>query len=94
MSQLIAEEDYNLPEYKPDIKYVIKSHGNIVVEEVVPEEEYVSVKGKMQFAILYQGEGGESLVDQVNGSISFTERLHVEGAMRSENVTVRTQMAL
>lgn len=92
MSQLIAEEDYNLPEYKPDIKYVIKSHGNIVVEEVVPEEEYVSVKGKMQFAILYQGEGGESLVDQVNGSISFTERLHVEGAMRSENVTVRTQM--
>ena len=23
MSQLIAEEDYNLPEYKPDIKYVI-----------------------------------------------------------------------
>lgn len=71
MSQLIAEEDYNLPEYKPDIKYVIKSHGNIVVEEVVPEEEYVSVKGKMQFAILYQGEGGESLVDQVNGSISL-----------------------
>ena len=92
MSQLIAEEDYNLPEYKPDIKYVIKSHGNIVVEEVASEEEYVSVKGKMQFAILYQGEGGESLVDQVNGSIPFTERLHVEGAMRSENVTVRTQM--
>ena len=58
MSQSIAEEDYNLPEYKPDIKYAIKSHGNIVVEEVVPEEEYVSVKGKMQFAILYQGEGG------------------------------------
>lgn len=88
--QLIVEEDYNLPEYKKDIVYVIKSRGTVKIEEIVPEEEYVSVKGKVQFAILYQGEAGS--VDGVCGEMPFAERVHIEGGVRPEDVSVRTQM--
>ena len=88
--QLIVEEDYNLPEYKKDIVYVIKSRGTVKIEEIVPEEEYVSVKGKVQFAILYQAEAGA--VDGVRGEMPFAERVHIEGGVRPEDVSVRTQM--
>lgn len=89
-AQLITEEDYNLPEYKPDIMTIIKSRGTIVLDETSVEEEYVTLHGKMNFEILYQGEGSRPVIDCLKGSIPFQERVHAEGLQGKDNTIVKT----
>lgn len=91
-SQLVLEDDYNLPEYKPDIMCIIKSKGTAQIEEVIPEEEHVILQGKLFFEVLYQGEARSSLLDCLKGSISFRERVNVEGVAAEDNVMVSPQV--
>ena len=91
-AQMVTEEDYNLPEYKPDIMSIIKSKGNVFVDEVMPEEDHVSLQGRLTFEILYQGEGGKSTVDCIKGSMPFHERVSVEGVTQGDSVIVSTNV--
>lgn len=91
-SQLVMEDDYNLPEYKPDILNIIKSKGCIYLEEIVPEDEHVTLQGKLTFDVLYQGEGHAKQVDCLRGNIPFRERVNVEGLQASDNVMVSSQV--
>lgn len=90
--QLVLEEDYNLPEYKPDIMCLIKSKGMAQIEEVIPEEEHVILQGKLFFEVLYQGEVRPPVLDCLKGSIAFRERVNVEGVTPEDTVMVCPQV--
>ena len=91
-SQMVTEEDYNLPEYKPDIMAIIKSRGTISVEEIVPEDDHVMMQGKLTFEVLYQGEGAHPVIDFIKGSMPFRERVNVEGLQATDHVVVSTNV--
>lgn len=87
-AQTVTEEDYNLPEYKPDIMSIIKSKGNMLIDEVIPEEDHLSIQGRLAFDVLYQGEGGKSTVECIKGSMPFRERINVEGLKPDDSVLI------
>lgn len=91
-AQLVMEDDYNLPEYKPDILNIIKSKGCVYLEEITPEEDHVTLQGKLTFDVLYQGEGNDRQVDCLRGNIPFRERVNVDGLSATDNVMVSTQV--
>ena len=61
--QFTMEEDLNLPEDKPDISTLNLEKGEVVIEEIRPGTDEVTVRGKLGYAILYHTqEAGSNLV--------------------------------
>ena len=55
-SQVTFDEDYNVPDVKPDIGRMIQNKGDVTVEEVRLNDGHAFVKGKLQADVLYVGE--------------------------------------
>ena len=86
--QFTIEEDVNLPEDKPDISTLNLEKGEIVIEEIRPGTDEVTVRGNLGYAILYHTqETGSSLI-LLNGALPFEEKIHMEGTLPSDTVTV------
>ncbi len=86
----VAEEDYNLPEYKPDIVSVLKCRGTVEVGDAAPEEGAWTIQGKVFFEIMYQGESGK--IDVLTGSMPFQERAVTENAGRKDDVFLKAEV--
>lgn len=48
--QFTMEEDLNLPEDKPDISTLNLEKGEVVIEEICPGTDEVTVRGKLGYA--------------------------------------------
>ena len=86
--QFTMEEDLNLPEDKPDISTLNLEKGEVVIEEIRPGTDEVTVRGKLGYAILYHTqETGNNLV-LLSGALPFEEKIHMEGTLPSDTVAV------
>ena len=47
MSQITLDDDYNLPDYRPDIVKVLKEKGEIRFDEIQVKEGRIYVKGNL-----------------------------------------------
>lgn len=56
VSQITLDDDYNVPDYRPDIMKVLKENGELRFDEVKAANKAVWVKGSLVFHILYQCE--------------------------------------
>ena len=73
---------------KPDISTLNLEKGEVVIEEICPGTDEVTVRGKLGYAILYHTrESGSSLV-LLGGALPFEERIRMEGVLPSDTVTV------
>lgn len=79
-SQITLDEDYNLPDYKPDLVKVWKEHGDIYLDEVKAGDGHVYIKGNMQFQLLYRSDQPERRVDCLIGTIPFSETINLDEA--------------
>ena len=52
-AQITLEDDVNISDSKPDAYQLIMDRGNVVIDEVKVSDDHVSVKGRLQFKILY-----------------------------------------
>lgn len=80
LDQFMMDEDFNVPDSKRDMQRIIASEGKVRIEEVKPVESYVRVKGKLDFQVLYVGDGLEPMVCCLEGKIPFEEMVYVEDA--------------
>lgn len=87
-NQIALEDDINIPENKQDVSALNLEKGKIVIEEVKPGTDEVTVRGRLFFAVLYHTtEEGSRLVN-LEGKISFEEKLHLQGVTSADAVTV------
>ena len=88
VSQVAMEEDVNLPESKPDISFLTRTHGEPVIEEIKAGNDSVTIRGKLVFHVLYYtGEEGGRLVP-FEGKVNFEEKLHIDGVSPADTVQV------
>lgn len=69
--QFTMEEDLNLPEDKPDISTLNLEKGEIVIEEIRPGMDEVTVRGKAGLCHFVSYPGGGQQSDPVKRSASF-----------------------
>lgn len=85
-NQITLEDDVNLPENKPDVSTINLEKGTILVEEIKPGTDAVTIRGRLVFEVLYHTtEEGGRLV-KLEGKIPFEEKLHVQGVTASDTV--------
>lgn len=78
ISQFVIDNDYNVPDAKKDIYRIVTGEGKLLVDEVRPMEQYVRVKGRLDFQVLYVVDGSDPSLDALNGQIPFEEMIYVE----------------
>ncbi len=92
LSQMTLDDDYNLPDYKPDIMRVMKEKGEVQFEEVKVSDGHIYVKGALHFRILYRSDQQEKKTDCLQGSIPFMETISLEKAVESDPVQMKAQI--
>ena len=78
MDQFVIDEDINVPDMKRDIVRIITSQGAIKVEESKRVENYICIRGKLEYRILYVGEGVEPTLSSLEGKLPFEEMVYTE----------------
>lgn len=87
VSQITLDDDYNVPDYRPDIVKVLKEKGELRFDEVKAGNGVVWVKGSLSFRVLYRSEQSSGKISCLKGEIPFQEKLNVDGLQEYEKVT-------
>lgn len=78
LDQFLMDEDYNVPDSKRDVQRIIAGEGSVRIEDVKPVENYIRIVGKLDFQVLYVGEGLEPTLCSLEGKIPFEEMVYVD----------------
>lgn len=92
VSQITLEEDMNIPDQKPDVSSLCFDQASVMIDEVKPCADYVQVRGRLCFAVLYHTqEEGCGLV-ALDGKIPFEEKINMQGVQSSDLVQVQNTL--
>lgn len=92
VSQITLEEDMNIPDQKPDVSSLCFDQASVMIDEVKPCTDYVQVRGRLCFAVLYHTqEEGCGLVT-LDGKLPFEEKINMQGVQSSDLVQVQNTL--
>ena len=90
--QFTLEDDVNIPENKPDVSALNLEKGEVIIDEIKPSADSVTVRGRLAYAVLYHTvEAGSSLV-VLEGKIPFEEKVNLQGATSADTVIVNGEV--
>lgn len=91
-TQIILEDDINIPENKPDVSSLNLEKGVLLIEEVKPGTDSVSIRGKLLFSVLYHTMEEGSSLTLLEGKVPFEERMNLPGAALGDLVAADAQV--
>ena len=77
-AQVTFDEDFNIPDAKPDVGSVLLKQADAVMEELRQLSEKVIIKGRLDFEILYAVEGSGRMKN-LSGALTFEENVSYPG---------------
>lgn len=92
VNQLTFDEDFNVPDTKPDISRMIQKKGEVQVEEVQVGEGKAVIRGMLVFRLLYVADTPGRQVCSLEGSLPIGETLHLEGAETGDKVCLKWEI--
>lgn len=87
-SQITLDDDYNVPDYRPDIVKIIREQGELKLDEVKPAPGAVWIKGKLIFRVLYRSDQENGKISCLKGELPFQEKLNMDGMTEYDPVRV------
>lgn len=78
-SQITLDDDYNVPDYRPDIVKVLKEKGELQFDEVKAAAGAAWLKGRLVFKVLYRSDQDNAKISCLKGEIPFQEKLNMDG---------------
>ena len=80
------EEDFNVPDVRPDVEQIIQSKERIVVEQTRAENGKVVTAGFLEVSILYMDDTKDRQLHRLDTKLPFDERIAMEGLEQGETV--------
>lgn len=91
-NQLTFDEDFNVPDCKPDIRRMIQKKGEILMEEVQVGEGKAHIRGSLHFQLLYVSDTPGGQIACLEGNFPVSEELHLEGLKSGDKVCLKWEM--
>lgn len=85
-TQVTLDDDFIVPDTMSDIAQVILDSGEVQLEPARVQSEKVTVRGKLDFHVLYRKEEGG--LQTLGGLIPFEETVNVPGLEERDYVSV------
>lgn len=92
MVQLTLDDDFNVPDVKPDVEWIVKEQGYVVITDVVPMSGRFQIKGKLVFNLLYISEDRERPVHHITGEVPFEEIVNMDEIDGGETIAVKWEL--
>ena len=89
VSQVMLDEDSNVPDSQPDVERIIQHNGVVKVEEVQVATDKVLITGQLTVAVLYIADTPEHPIHRLDIRVPFQESQSLQGAAPGENVQLR-----
>lgn len=90
--QLTLDDDFNVPDVKPDIANIITEQGEVKINEIKAMNGKLLVKGALGFNILYLSEDAHSPIHNISGEIPFDEVVNMEASCADDEPTVSWEL--
>lgn len=91
-NQFTMEEDYNVPDQKPDVGRIIQYDGRIQVDEVKAGDSKVHVTGYLCFKLLYVIDHEKGKIDSLEGQISLHEVINLDGITSGDKICLKWEI--
>ena len=91
-SQITLDDDYNVPDYRPDIIKVLKESGELKLEEAEPSSGAVWMKGKLVFRVLYRSDQENGKISCLRGELPFQEKINLDGVTEYDPVKTKGEI--
>lgn len=78
-TQITLEEDFIVPDVLGDLEKIIAHREMVVLESAKSGAEALSVRGSLNFIVLYASPEEGSNIHSMDGKIPFEESIHMEG---------------
>lgn len=92
VNQLTFDEDFNVPDSKPDVRRIIQKKGEIRIEEVEVTEGKAKMKGMLHFCLLYVADAPVSQVSSLEGDLPVSETVYLNGLQNGDKVCVKWEI--
>ena len=73
VSQITLEEDFNVPDVKPDVEQIVQNKAKTVVESTRSETGRFLLKGYVQVSILYMDDTDSRQIHRLDGRLNFDD---------------------
>jgi hypothetical protein len=90
--QLTLDDDFNVPDIKPDIYKIIKEQGGIKINDVKMLNGKLMVKGSLSFNILYLSDENQRPVHNISGEVPFEEVIQLNDACSGDEAIVNWEL--
>lgn len=90
--QLTLDNDFNVPDSKPDMERIIQEKGMLHIRDIKPGKDKCVIRGELAFGILYMGDDGSSQLQSIEGSIPFEETVNMDGLQDTDHMDIRWDM--
>lgn len=92
VTQITLDDDFNLPDTKPDLIRIILEKGEISLDEATITQDHVWLKGVLRFSLLYRSDQEDGKISSMNGEIPFQESLAIDGANEYDTAKLKWEM--
>ncbi|MCD8022986.1 MAG: DUF3794 domain-containing protein, partial [Lachnospiraceae bacterium] len=88
-TQVTLDEDFNVPDVRPDVEEIIQSRERVTLEHTRAESGKLYLDGFMDVSILYLDDTQEKGLHRLDTKLPFDEVILMEKLMPGETVRVR-----
>lgn len=92
VTQITLDDDFNVPDNKPDLIRMILDKGEISLDETTITQDHVWLKGVLRFSLLYRSDQEDGKISSMSGEIPFQESLAIDGANEYDTAKLKWEM--
>lgn len=92
VTQITLDDDFNVPDMKPDLIRIILDKGELALDETTITQDHVWLKGVLKFSLLYRSDQEEGKINTMTGEIPFQESLAIDGANEYDTAKMKWEM--
>lgn len=89
ISQIMLDEDFNVPDSQPDVGHIIQSSGAVKMDEVQTGTDKITISGTLNACVLYIADTQDRSVHRLDMKIPFQEYQNLEGTSAGEKVHLK-----
>lgn len=88
-TQITLEDDYIVPDSRPDVLKIIHTQGSIWFDEPKVSNQALWINGRMNFTVLYRSDDSARKLETVSGAIPFQEKLAIDNLEETDNIRLK-----
>lgn len=90
--QITLEDDFNVPDTKPDVEQIVTTEGNIELSESNVLNGKLMLKGILHFQLLYISRESDQIVQSIQGKVEFDEMVNMNEICPEDDIRVKCDL--